>query len=512
MSYLRDILKCHAPDLHAALEKAWKVVTHDVFPVLSSNDESLNSLPHSQNIENYLNNIYGSLGDVCDNVSPHFISPYELFCLHMAILFHDIGRILSEKGHGTFSKMYIKKNYEKFSIPSPELADIIGDICDYHKSLNSNFVPNMIILDSDLGKIRTRELAELLILVDEMDTTYRRLKKLYILDQLRYITGKAIFRNYIRGVSFNHSTKCIIVSLNDKLENDTEGKIDIDSLDIKPQGSPLQLADETFHRDILKLFTSQQLASTKEKSTIWDLYDKILKGELFVELKSNQKLVNELESKITSEIGIVKGNQKKLEFLESLEKVKSNQYKMALFYLYKSYFDEISDPFFRDIESEAKIKWPLLIVLPSIFNAIRISQKKTNNLKFLNRLGIHSKKWLICYKEHLYDCNGKETIEPVLDFPFLEKVVKKMWAMSSNTFGDSWFSFTDLASKVHKKDIELLVLAVQRIEIITRDEASSLGLSCCFSYDRQKWCWIREERTFLARDKVLNIIKDLKYK
>jgi hypothetical protein len=512
MSYLRDILKCHAPDLHEALEKAWKVAIHDVFPVLSSNDESLNSFPHSQNLENYLDSIYCNSGDICLEDSPYHLSPLELYSILMAILFHDIGRIQSEKGHGSFSRMYIKKYYEKFYISNAELADIIGDICDFHKSLSSSFRPESVLLDASMGKIRTRELAELLILVDEMDTTYLRLKSLYVLDRMKYITGKAIFRNYIKGVSYSHEAKCIIVSLDDKLGETTDTSLNYDGMRYSGDSERfvrVQFQNSFLTNDLIEFLRRRNIISIGDEEIIRDVFTKLSRGEAFASIKGKRALTIELNRRIANETVDRIAEPERFAFIQNLRKIRNAQNRLSLYYLYKLYLNEVTGDFFDEVEKEASRKWPLLVVLPSVFKAIKNCESQTARLKFINRVGLHVKKWLIFYKERLYDFNGKESIEPVLDFPLLKKVVRKMWAMSSQQFGDSWFTFADLASRVHKKDIDIIVLAVERIEIITREFANSLGLPYTLTYDRSRWCWIREGSNFVSEDDVLSIISQM---
>jgi hypothetical protein len=512
MSYLRDILKCHAPDLHAALEKAWKVAIHDVFPVLSSSDESLNSFPHSQNLENYLDSIYSNSGDICLEDSPYYLSPLELYCILMAILFHDIGRIQSEKGHGSFSRMYIKKYFEKFYISRPEIADIIGDICDFHKSLSSTFRPESVLLDSSMGKVRTRELSELLILIDEMDTSYLRLKSLYVLERMKYITGKAIFRNYIKGVSYSHKAKCIIVSLDDKLGETTDTSLNLDDIQFSGNSERLiqvQFQESNLTNDLIEFLRRRNIITIGDEGIIRDIFAKICKGEAFASVKDNELLTSELNQRIDDEPMDRINEPERSAFIENLKIITNVQNRLALYYLYKLYLNEATGEFFDKVEKEAIKKWPLLVVVPSVFRAIMNCERQTEKLKYLNRIGIHVRQWLIYYKEHLYDFNGKERIEPVLDFPLLKKVVRKMWAMSSQSFGDSWFTFTDLASRVHKKDLDIIVMAVQRIEVISRECANKKKLPYSVTYDRSRWCWIREGAEFVTDVDILCILKNM---
>ncbi len=505
MTYLRELLKTKEPELNNALENAWRIAKHDIFPVLYSKDESLNSAPHSQNIENYLNSIFIPFEDTIFNEnSPIYLSPYELYCILMAILFHDSGRIMCESGHGSFSKLYIKKNYEKFFIPSEELAEAISDICDFHKSFDPLFNPVAIVLDAGKGRVRVRELSELLILVDEMDNTYRRLKNLYVLDQSKYYTGKAVFRNYIKGMSYNSIINAVIVSIDNKLEENTELNAKYTSVRYRnlDDDEVKSFNEKKYKKNDLLEFIKKELKSInvdfniKSNDIRRDIFEKIRRGVIRVELILNsddfteEQFITALNQAINSEKPNSAIEKEKYNFIKSIKKCQNNTEKMRLYNAYLYYNKKgSSNEIMKKIEKIAEKKWPLFVVIPSILSAIEDCRKKTQNFKFIDRLGIHVEDWLIYYKEHLFNSEGKEVCEPIFDYYYLLKIVESMEEMISYTPLQKYYSFEELKSKTLENDEKKLRLALQRIEILTRDYARSDNFPTLFSYDNKQWCW-----------------------
>ena len=72
MTNLRELLNSSEPDLYSALENAWKVANREIFPIMFSSDESLNSSPHSRNLENYLNGILSSYPNIFEDFNDKF--------------------------------------------------------------------------------------------------------------------------------------------------------------------------------------------------------------------------------------------------------------------------------------------------------------------------------------------------------------------------------------------------------------------------------------------------------
>lgn len=517
MSYLRELLKTKRLELYTSLENAWTVANKEVFPVMYSTDESINSYPHSQNLEAYLNSILEPLKDLFDENSEIFLSPCELYCILMAILFHDLGRVKFEEGHGSFTKQYILNNYQRFNIPTEELADAIAEICEIHKPLEEYAIqPAAIMLDAGNGKVRIRELAGLLVLIDEMDTSYIRLKELYALDQPKYFSGKALFRNYIRGISYDPFTKAVYVSIDNKILENTE-IFTIEKLNyilLKEGGKEKKITElsDDQPNGFFDFLTKELGFTAKERGVFKMLMDK----KVFVEQRISPRLISDFRRKLETELDSFlpdESDRKKL--LGKLVKLKnpktSDEIFRKFYYYYNYYPKNFTNPLKDKINNTASQKWPLIVVLPLIIRAIKESETNSKRSIYLSRLGIYVENWLISYKEHLFDTDGNETIEPVLDFDFILNVLDSMWELSRNIYKEGWFSYNDLLNKVVRQgDIMLIKLAVQRIEIISREIAKSNGFPSCINYDNRKWCLIRKNGECMSLTEIKNQINGLK--
>jgi hypothetical protein len=516
MSYSRELLKSREPELYNALENAWKIALKDVFPTMYSKDESINSQPHSQNLENYLNSILEQHHELFEDGSVVNISSYELYCILMAILFHDFGRIKFDAGHGSFSKLYVINNYQKFFIPTVELADAIGDICEIHKPIEKDKTNQAsVLLDAGKGRIRIRELADLLKLVDEMDTSYRRLKDLYVLDQPKYFGGKGLFRNYIKGISYDRYAQAIVVAIDNKLIENTE--IDelkwdcliFNNIDTKDYNDFIP----SKYKDDLLEFINEELKDLIPSISIYrDQYEQIIanKKKLFVEQKFVPDFLTNIKVTFGSKRMFPVNDKENIinEILDINESEHPDEF-FRLFYYYFNYYRNEFKALLSDIEDAANQKWPFYVVVALILRAINNCEEKSTKSSYLPRFGIKVKKWMLYYKEHLYDTSGKETVEPIFNENYLKMVVNSMWELSTMSWGKTWISFNDLSYKILERDIKRLKLAVQRIEILMRDVAQQKGVHASIDYDNEEWCWVREKNKFVSIEEALNKIKSV---
>jgi hypothetical protein len=508
MTNLRELLRSQDPELYAALENSVKVARKDIFPALSSKDESLNSSPHSQNLENYLNSILGIYPDLFRENSKVNMTPHELYCILMAVLFHDTGRIMFDEGHGSFSKLYITNNYLRFHIPMEELADAIGDICEFHKPVNE-IKPKTIFLDAGIGQIRILELAELLKLVDEMDTTYRRLKPLYILDQQKYFSVKGLFRNYINGVNYDAFTESIFVSIDNKIISNTDlgiSNIHLITFLNKKNKSALKIS-KTFDQGIppKKLNIYDLIFGNKITQEIKNYNFCLRNWDIQIEPKFSKKFIKELNESIDKFSDKFKRVTESYKILETIKKAAPDSEKLRLYYYFLHYHKESGNydkfvAFIKDIEKETNKKWPLCVVLPLLFKAVNTSQENTCPSRYLSRLGIHVKKWFVYYQEHIYDVEGNESFEPIFNVEYLIHISQCMWKLSNQIPFQSKFSFETLASEVLETDIKKLKLAVKRINILTSTKNKSI-----IWYDDRSWEWENENLKY-----VISLLETLK--
>jgi hypothetical protein len=545
MESLRDLLGIKNNELITAFIESLKYLNISIFPLLGSNGESLNSLPHLVNNENYLNGILPPIEDLFDEKFPLFISPYELYSILSAIYLHDIGRISCKEGHGAESKKKIDSLWKELKIPSKELADAIGDICNIHEPIEKgkqmnpkvdvlidnckllikpsgqieineiNYMPvsSNKMLDNNAGFVRVNELGALLSLVDNMDSTYRRLARLEVLDKDNYTSSLAIFRDCIKGVSYNKESQAIFVTLNFKktASINIEKAGDIGPLQNKISEYAKKMGLKTFEDFILdrtdkeKNFLFSEINDSKSVDINPDIYliEWLLINGVYVndfwgrlnsfKVKDIRKLFREAKKKSDLEITkIIQIYDNKI-FLNLDQYFKNKkQIDQKIKKDYKNIFADFKGFIYQGFN---EIRMPQEVIIPMILGNIRACHfNMEQKYKYLSRFGIPLKCWLIYIDEHLYNYLGEETFEPVFSEGFLKHIVKTMWTLSTRVFGQSFFTYEKLASAAGEKDLNLIKLAVKRIEIISRNEKLHLGLTSAINYNTNGWQWeIQEE-------------------
>jgi hypothetical protein len=531
-------LKAADESLYNALEASKQVVNDSFFPkmAVSYDKDSLNSFPHIRDLEIYLNEILGSHDDIFNPSSPVYISSQELYIILASILFHDIGRTISNKSHGKHSKDIIlaKDGYGflRLKIPSKELAEAIGFICEYHEPENiADCRLNSILTDK--GLIRVRELAALLVLLDDMDSTYRRLAPLFVTGKEERTDSVAAFRDIIRGIKLDEKRKAVIVAIDNDFysSNELKEKKNGDTKD-KRLPNPDQwnnkylindeLLDDNNQFDrtkIMKVLSDNELKFKYNLDDIIGLFDKTF-------LYSTIELINETTSDRTKEI--VKDSFKKKDYAikelsnKELKKIldisplfdvpadeNEKQFK-HIFYQFgttnNKKSDEIENPFqikslitllMNDIIrvtiplENKKNKWPAIVLISLVISSLKKSYADLKyKCNFLQRLGLPVNSWLILYNDRLYNCYGRETYEPIFTKHYLIDVAECMWKLSTRVFGQTFFSYQTLASAMVEPDLEKIKLAVERISIITREEKP---VKTWIWSDKDGWRWIKEE-------------------
>jgi len=113
--------------------------------------------------------------------------------------------------------------------------------------------------------------------------------------------------------------------------------------------------------------------------------------------------------------------------------------------------------------------WPTAVLLATVLaDAERNGQILTHIATELSEYGLPIYAWLIEYREGLYTCAGKETFEPILSRPFLQRVADSMWELSRRVFGMEEFSYQMLADHLNENNLETVRIAVRRLAIVTR--------------------------------------------
>jgi hypothetical protein len=574
METLRDLLKSKNPELHASFLETWKYLEHNILPLMGPNNESLNSLPHLKNNEEYLNGILPISDKLFDEKESIYLSPQELYVILMAIALHDIGRIkeklegkddkyysekmikdsfekkanpskadffrnlktiynnsefspeniysekvisdcwdhtnehtidsflilLDEKlskefekiekhSHGLYSKDFIIKEWEKLRIPSFELAKAIGEICLIHEpeekkkerhpeikvevdKIELNIIDfngtldeqvkfekkSLQALNNDGGSIRINELGSLLSLVDNMDATFRRLAKLDVLQKASFETSLAIFRDNIEGVYFNKDNQAVIITIGIKFDKeDNEKLINYDN----------------------KLFSQGKVKKI-------NINDSVKKK---IEDYHNQKHGNFFNRK-----GYYDENLK----IENSE-----------FLLYTEW--AIINGTFLNAKTKSKEIIPIELILPMIFGSVRsCNQNLLSKYKYLYRIGIPIKTWLINFEEHLFNYYGEETFEPIFTKEYLKDLAQTMWKLSTRIFGRSFFTYEMLGSALNENDITKVKLGVKRLEIISRNDKNEVS---AINYNANGWNWEFSEEedkcNFISNRELEKIIDNL---
>jgi hypothetical protein len=88
----------------------------------------------------------------------------------------------------------------------------------------------------------------------------------------------------------------------------------------------------------------------------------------------------------------------------------------------------------------------------------------------LAAMGIPIRDWLLEFKEHLYNAEGKETCEPVFFKDYLKEIALSMWRLSTEVFGHNIMTYESLAAQMREPDVNKIRRAVRRLDILTRDD------------------------------------------
>ena len=168
----------HLKELNHELAESFlrsrEIAITEWLPAISLNNTSFNSYPHLRNLYYNLDMLF-EMNNHKNNGFELNLSGLELYSILASILFHDLGRYWDDekKKHGTLTRNEINRNWTYFQIPSTEIKDTIGRICEFHEPENKKEIEKELVTRSiyPYGKVRERELAALLVLVDNMDST-----------------------------------------------------------------------------------------------------------------------------------------------------------------------------------------------------------------------------------------------------------------------------------------------------------------------------------------------------
>ena len=116
-------------------------------------------------------------------------------------------------------------------------------------------------------------------------------------------------------------------------------------------------------------------------------------------------------------------------------------------------------------------KWPRGILLAALMKDTATNNDALEMISgTLSGVEIPLDKWLLEYREKLYDASGRETFEPIFTLRYLEHVFDGMHRLSTEVFPHGPFTYEALASEVRDPDVAKIKRAVRRISLICQDE------------------------------------------
>lgn len=556
MSTLRARLESAAPELHEALERSWKIAFEEWLPAIGHKGGSYNSYPHLRNIEQHLDQVVASCEQLPLARGRINLSPAELYVLLASVLFHDIGRLKPGGGHATSSRHVIEREYPSLGIPSSELAGCIGKVCEAHDPPNEWDESELcdVVIDPH-GEVRERQMAALLVLGDHMDSAYNRVIPQYVdFKEGSDVVGE--FRKVVRGVVADPAAQMIrlVIASAGKTAEGKKGenkrgtvqKAGHHYVPEKQHNIPLETWDlngdavfATFTRfietvqpptlagswdqvppKILEYLIQSLLGSAKEREGLRALWNVVLlndspaskhgakeKNEANAHVQEptqpKEYLVSKVVEHTLKQTG-KKDSQSASPGAASLPTAvppdpRSQQVREALARL--GMLDRLVVAGLLKVEQAQKNQgidcvWPSGTLLAVIMGDTR---KNTNAVRRVQDdlavIGVPIRAWLIENSEHLYNWQGYETYEPILDPDFLMRILDGMWDLSVGVFACARFTYEELAAQVREPDVSKVRRAVRRIAIVARTTPHAKGTVCrpliwagdsCWRWNRAK--------------------------
>ena len=438
--------------------------------------------------------------DTCDKLSHCPLLCY--FCLakrwnsHLVSISDDKS---IKKDHSVYTWEMLRDpaTYYALGIQSSEIANSLAYICLYHGPLdeiqdyyNSDSL-NTIYLDP-YGRIREMEIAVLLKLADTIDGSYRRALPEYIpRDGTLEVVGR--FRKKVRGISVIPKDNMILTELGDwsldscQMDNFMQYAKDVlqldENLEIPRKRLPILLLGR---KEIL--MGLEEINSPKQPdwgflcTPEWKKHNKEVGSSKLPTLL--QKVLGDLHVRVDmsrNQGAFIQDADTLNEIYVPLEEAKSENKKH----------------FIRTLASE-------VFLLQIILSDVKKNRKTLDEISSpLHGIGLKLYAWLIEYREHLFDIYGNETYEPIYNKEFLIQVVRSMWHLSATIFGQSHFTYENLAAALHEPDVEKVKSAVRRIKIVTQNmrlsyqegnkNMSTDDFNDALWYGEQLWKWNTKE-------------------
>jgi hypothetical protein len=118
---------------------------------------------------------------------------------------------------------------------------------------------------------------------------------------------------------------------------------------------------------------------------------------------------------------------------------------------------------------EPPLKWhPARILAIVLGNVLQNARALVSVREDMAAMGIPLRAWLIGGNGRLFNLWGEETYEPIFTREYLERVATEMWRLSTRVFGQSLFTYQNLADALRDPDVGRVRRAVRRLEVVTR--------------------------------------------
>ena len=478
MKTLKKLLKEQQPELAEALDRSWKIALEQWLPAIGPSSSSYNSYPHLRNIEGCLDSVLHAFAPAPAAGWESLLNPLEIYVLLASVLFHDIGRVREEAAkkrgaakapsHSRFSRSTIVSSFAELGIPTCELAGIIGDIALGHDSPEDELPELAETAISPYGRLRPRSLLALLVLADHMDDAYCRVVPDYVQSD-EEIEIKGAFRREVLAVEADSKSRLVLTVLSHEFPTIVKDPSTWASIMYKPATPSKEgTSDPKKHSGPSPRLPTALIKRVGERlSTLSD--------------PEHQSGFTSEPTNLTCENWLV---------VEGLRNV------------------------FR-ARGSSNI-WPPGVLLAVVLSDLR----KNRSALFAKRedmsaIGVSLADWLVEYRGHLYDSEGNEAIEVVLNWEYLEEVTKAMWRLTSRVFAQALFSHEELAAEVGDYDLQRIKLAARRLAILSEDLPDLSGKHCgALHACEENWNWRfsldNGSFTHVSEEAVLNWLKTLR--
>lgn len=464
---LRNRLKEKDPSLYQVLEKCWQIAVSEWLPAIKHDQGSLNSYPHMRNVERYLDMIIGAYESYPESrMVP--LSPAETYLLLSSALFHDVGRAYAGD-HEKVGYHRIPERFANYGIPSYEFARTIATICLYHeKPVSARAALTTTVIDP-YGEIRERFLAALLTLADMMDNAYSRVLPPYCFSDIDAI-GKGLMRRFIRGVYIDPEAQMVRTVL--VMQNTTpRGYAQEHGLHFK-----IALATSKGGKDPTR--------QTRNRLKQLGIPDTEIPVEKRRQLQGVEECLRERVKQEEKWADVSDGLP--LLFDEALGTTPVLSQLLAKGLL------RVQKPTHKDNVISDTIALSRHALSAIVFPSISDNCEKLDLIRDdLAASGVFVSTFVVEKGEHLYNHRLEETYEPIFDPSYLESVVDGMWELSTQIFGESRFTYIDLASHIGEPDVDRVKRAVRRIALAAQSHMEETSdrmqnpITAALSY----WVW-----------------------